>query len=175
MEKTELIALTRRFLGDVAAKVWTDAELGRFIDEAANAYAEDAECFHASFSFFPAVDGGYEYPEDMLCFLVAWNRDGENIIPQAHHDLAGGEVAQKGVPKFIFDDLNDPGRFRLSPDPEDIQEVTPLEVDEWGEIIDGGPWGVIDDGFGVVLDADGYTFVGDVEYVRSAAPEEIRD
>lgn len=175
MKKTELVALTRRFLGDVAGKVWNDTELERFIDEAARRYAEDAECFHAAFPFFPAADGGYEYPEDMICLLVAWNRDGENILPQAHHDLTADEAAQRGVPKFIFDDLNDPGKFRLAPDPEEMQGVTPFEVDEWGEIVEGGPWGVIDEGFGVVLDADGYTFVGDAEYVRSAKVEEIRD
>lgn len=178
MDRKNFIAMVRNYLYDTSSNIWRDDELLEMTENAVKAYSEDTKFFHAHVDFVPEKDGTYYYPDDFICFNAGWNSEQGSIKAVSSHELEyyfPDPMNLKGIPDFIFDDISDKRKFKLCPNPADMQDVQ--------EYISG--YGIISDGeygtekssglYGVVYTITNYEFTGDMMYSRYAAFEEIKD
>lgn len=179
MEEQELLILVRRYLGDPSGKVFADSELARMIENAVKQYSEDAGCFHGTFSFYPNENGEYKYPEDYICYLVGWNKDERNVRQSSAKEISRFVPNcdnEKGLPEFIYDELDMPGAYSLCPNPYDTQVLNDIDASDYGVILNND-YGVELEGelYGVSKRIFEFAFVGDAQYVRYAVLSEIKD
>lgn len=178
MDKKNFISMVRNYLYDTNVLVWKDDELYKMTDSAVKAYSEDTKFFHSVFELVPDFYGGYRYPDDFICFNAGWNAKNFKIKAISEHELEyyfPDPMNLKGYPDFIFDDISDRGKFRLCPNPEDLQNCH-HEVYGYG-VLDNGEYGTEKDSgeYGVVYTITSFQFAGDIMYSRYAAFEEIKD
>lgn len=175
MEQNQLLSVVRRYLNDKSSLVWKDEELLRMIHTAVKCYSEDTGCFHGKFDFCPDANGFYSYPEDYICFQVGWNKEEHNVQAICSHELQrfySDSLFVKGLPKFIFDDLDTNGQYRLCPNPIELQNIQIADSD-YGDVIISDPeicgtiikseiwkqssdYGIISDEYGIT--SPGYAF-----------------
>lgn len=184
MERKGLIDMIRYYLYDTAGQIWKDREINRMIDNAVKAYSEDTGIYHAQADFVPDVFGNYYYPDDFIHFQCGWNVQQGTVSASCSHEIEyhfSDPLTVKGVPEFIYDDLNDDlynnRQYRLCPVPENMQNVA-VSIYGYGDLADDdGNYGVIDNlsDYGVFSGIVSYDFAGDMMYSRYASYSEVKD
>lgn len=151
MTSGEILSRVRTYLNDPESKMWGDAELGHYLDEAVREYSGDSMLFRGNFDYLPVGGGEFRYPDDFICFLQGYRDDGHGIVPSCSHDL--GRVCSDyytfvGRPEAVYDDLSDDGFFRMFPDPTELMFVPDTAgVPESGMY--GVRWEVGDESYGI--------------------------
>lgn len=187
MDRDGILKIVRTYLYDKNKRVWSDDELYSMIGKAVESYAEDTGSYRSTFSFYRARDGKYHYPDDYIYFQAGWNKSGGHIIAESTIEIGrhySDYLVVKGLPVFIYDDLDNPGTFRLCPDPVNLLDTQyAFFIGEYGEFLSDKKdwWRVIDetyypcdsaygtmldDSYGLILEGADYgTLFSMIEYV----------
>jgi len=179
MTEGSIIEKARAYLRDPDGAVWSYAELAGMLAEAVKRYSEDSGFFRGSFHFAPDESGVYAFPEDYIFFQTAYDAKGNAIDAISITELQmiyPDYLNVKGEPEYIGDDLDNPGLYRLCPNPVDLQAIgIGIFNQEYGVLLDGYGETMDGDSYGVVSGILQYEFIGDCVYSRYAALSEILD
>lgn len=177
METNKLVKIVRQYLCDTDNKQWSDNEIISFLNSAAEKYSTDSELFRNTVSIYPGLDGTYNKPEDFVRFMCGWNERGNQIELTTSSELNkrfGEYYPREGTVEAIYDDLSAIDGYRPFPLPPDNQNLHIIHVTGYGELNLSG-YGVVKNGYGVVLKLEEYDEAGEMQYIRAAQMEEITD
>lgn len=180
MKISELIYRIREYLHDPDGKIWDDSELAEMIDRAAENYSSDTGIFRGHFNFVVDSDGGCNLPKNYIGFVAGWNDKGyhiENISVGELNRFYEQYTATDGDAEFVFEDLDDIGRFRFCPNPFKRQNIT-VYVPYYPYGIPAAPsYGIPTrtEDYGIPLKVCKFTKAGDVVFIRSERAENIPD
>ena len=180
MTEENYLKTIRAFLHDPDGEVFNDSELLNMLDTAAKTYCKDTALYRGSFSFFVNDSGVGKLPDDYIEFVASWNGEGfhvEMVSSDDMNDEYGSYLAVKGLPKYIYEDLESIGEYHLCPNPYDLQHVV-FYVPE-------SPYGILPfSGYGTPITGNGYGMpvavrqsdhIGDASYVKSIPFDRIQD
>ena len=189
MNSKEILVKSRTYLGDTEGLIWTESELRKMLEIAARRYSEDTGCFRNRLVLCPDSNGKYKYPADYIHHIASWNKDEGKIDVISLRDLvvAYPDYSKvKGIPEYIYDELDSPDTFRLWPNPADLQAlqnwdvegdygaviedaslygsanaIVPYSIDDYG--VEAKEYGIIEAGnsYGEVKKLTSYSFAGD--------------
>lgn len=158
MTEAELTREIRMWLRDPDCDVWDEEQMNRFIQKAVRKYSEDSGIFHGGMLLFPDGDGRCRYPDDYIYTLSACNERHELLELIDLDELRrfyGDYRRMTGRAHYIYEELNEPGYFRLCPNPR-CSSVKETVYPRWiAGTVD--PYGVrMDGGYGVNLNPERY-------------------
>ena len=180
MTESDYIKTVRAFLHDSEGKVFDDEELLKMLSTAAYTYCKDTALYRGAFHFFVDEKGAGKLPDDYVEILAAWNGEGYHVEPISVSELSciyGNYISVQGNERFVYEDLDDIGKYRLCPNPYENENVisfvseTPYGITPFPGY--GTP--ISRHGYGFSTDVRQYNFIGDAEYVRVVPIERIQD
>lgn len=180
MTEANYLKTIRAFLHDPEGKAFDDSELLKMLDTAAKTYCKDTALYRGAFSFFVNGSGVGKLPDDYVEFVAGWNGDGyhvEMISVNALSDEYGSYINVKGHTKFIYEDLESIGEYRLCPNPYDLQNlVLYVPASPYGIMLFTGYGTPRTRGrYGIPVVVGKYDSIGDAFYVRTVPFNEIQD
>ena len=180
MNERDYIRTIRAFLHDPEGKVFDDAELLKMLETAASTYCKDTALYRGAFSFFVDADGIGKLPDDYVEFVSAWSGEGyqiESISVSELADIYGNYISVQGGARFIYEDLDDIGKYRLCPNPFEKENVVSLVSEHPYGITPFPGYGtpVSRRGYGFSTNVRQYQFIGDAAYVRVVPIDRIQD
>lgn len=157
MTEAEVIQESRMWLRDPDGEVWSEDQMRRWVQKAVRKYSEDSGIFHGSVLLFPDALGRCKYPADYIYTLSACNARHELLELISLTELRrfySDYRTVKGLPQYIYEELNEPGYCRLCPNPGAVYtQESAYPVWESGEI---DHYGIGLDRYGVSLNPERY-------------------
>lgn len=170
----------REFLHDPEGKVWSDDELKDFLNDAAIQYCRDTGSFRSTASIQVDSTGVMKVPADYLEWVAGWNTLDQKI-EAVKMDVAsqwyGDFMTVKGTPRFVYEDIDSIGSFRLCPIPENSSISITIVVAGQGTPIAsdyGIPSNAPSYGVATMFRSTGAS-VGEMVYVKSESVDKIVD
>ena len=180
MTEENYLKTIRAFLHDPDGQVFGDSELLKMLDTAAKTYCKDTALYRGNFPFFVNESGIGKLPDDFIEFLAGWNDEGfhiETTSTESLNDEYTNYITVKGHGKYIYEDLESIGQYRLCPNPHDLQNIVVFVSSSAYGITPFPGYGtpISRHGYGISADVRQYEFIGDAAYVRSVPIERIQD
>lgn len=180
MTEENYLKTIRAFLHDPDGQVFDDSELLKMLDTAAKTYCKDTALYRGAFPFFVNESGIGKLPHDYIELVAAWNDKGFHVEMNSVDGINaeyGDYINVKGDPKYIYEDLESIGGYRLCPNPYDRENVVAFVSDSAYGITPFPGYGtpISNRGYGISADVRQYDFIGDAVYVRSIPFDKIQD
>ena len=169
----------REYLHDPDGKVWDEKELTDFLNDAAGQYCRDTGSFRATISIQVDANGVMKAPNDYLEWVAGWNsldQKIEAVTLDVVADWYGDFMTVKGHPRFIYEDVDSIGSFRLCPIPEGGEGSITIVVIGQGTPV-ASTYGIPKAAsYGVATKFHGTgSSAGEMVYVKSESVEKIVD
>lgn len=182
MKRAEYLKVIREHLHDPEGKVWSDEELDRLLDAAAEAYSSDTRMFRAAAKIFP-TESEFERntPENHLAFYAGWNGRGMPLKLTTERELMA-EDAEYGVRRsdceeYVYEPRGTIGRLCFYP---------ALSADACISYHPDFPYGVVhcfsgrglpsgSTEYGIPTGVKIYPDYGEYIYIYAGDPEEVPD
>jgi len=180
MQKDEYIKIIRGFLHDPQGKVFDNDELETMLKTAADTYCKDTALYRGVFSLYVDSEAVGKLPDDYIEFVAGWNGDGFHLECADVDYLRtqyGHYLAVEGHARFIYEDLDNIGQYRICPNPYKFENLV-LYIPE-------NPYGVMlfesygtakaRKGYGIPVSIAKFDNIGDVAYVKTVSYEAVQD